>query len=456
MSHPVVVIGGGFSGLAAACRLADSGHRPIVLERAPRMGGRAASFVDRVSGETIDDGVHVLMRCCEASLGFLQRIRASDQISLQEHLAIPIRFPGGETLLRSAPLPGVFHLLPGLLSYLPLDRVQRLQAARAALRLRLARATADESAATWLARHGQPIAVLERLWNPISVATLNAPVDAVDAVSLQMVLSRGFFRPGGADMGFFREALSTVFDRAKTYVEARGGVVETGNGVRRLLLDESGAVSGVLTSTDKTVRAGVVIGAVPPQEAARLFPAARPAPESVAEAVERLSWSPIVNVHLWFDRPVFRDGFAMAIASPVQAAFDFAWLRGASGERTSGQHLVLSQSAALSWIGLSAPGIVDEVLGALGDLLPIARGAHCVRSLVVKRPQATFVPSPGHRRARPGAVSGVGGFLLAGDWTSTGWPSTIESAVRSGIAAAAHAERLLESAETRDEGGDER
>jgi len=456
MNRPVVVIGGGFAGMAAACRLADAGYRPIVFEQAPRLGGRAGSFVDRGSGQTIDDGVHVLMRCCEASLGFLQRIRAVDWLSLQDPLSIPIRFPGGEITLRSAPLPGMLHLLPSLLSYRPLDRGQRIGAARAALRLRLARHTGDETAAVWLTRHGQPSAALERLWNPISVAALNAPIDAVDATSLQTVLRRAFLRPGGADMGFFQAPLATVFDRARTYVEEREGEVRAGLGVRQLLFDESGAASGVVTTSGEIVSVRAVVSAVPPQDAVRLFDEARHVPEAVMNAAANLMWSPIVNVHLWFDRPVFRGGYAMTVGSPVQAIFDVAWLhQREEGSAPAGQHLVLSQSAADSLANQPAQAIVERLLSSLAQLLPDAQAASCVRSLVVTRPRATFVPAPGHQRWRPGGASGIARFVLAGDWTSTGWPSTIESAVRSGIVAAARVEGLLEPDENVDEGGSE-
>ena len=452
MSRPVVV-GGGFAGMAAACRLADAGHRPIVFERTPRLGGRAASFVDRTTNETLDDGVHVLMRCCEASLGFLQRIRVSDLLLLQDRLSIPVRFPGGETMLRSAPLPGPLHLFPSLLTYRPLTLRQRLSAGHAALCLRFARHV-NEYCVTSLERYGQSAAAMERLWNPISVAALNAPIDAVDAASMKKVLDRAFLRPDGADMGFFRVPLATVFDRAKAYTEARGGTVHTGRVVRRLVFDEAGAVTGVETGRGKAVTASVVILAIPPQDSAHLFPDDRFTPTALTDAAKRLIWSPIANVHLWFDRPVLRGGFSMAVASPVQGIFDVDWLRGraptvAAG---SGQHLVLSQSAVSSWSGLSVGEIVGRMNRALADLLPETRDAQCVRSLVVTRPRATFVPSPGHNRWRLGPTIGVDGLLLAGDWTATGWPSTIESAVRSGITAAARAERLLELLENAEEG----
>ena len=217
----VVVVGGGFAGMAAACRLAGDGHSVVVLEGAARLGGRAASFECR--GETLDYGHHVLLRACTAAQGFLERIGATDAVSFQESLAIPLLCDGKRTILRSWPLPGIAHLLPGLLGYRPLNGRERLAAARAGLTLWALRSLRDETFEQWLVRHGQTERAIRRLWDPIVIATLNAPSSVVSYRAARHVFREAFFVPHGADMGLFTVPLGDVFQAARRYLEARHG-----------------------------------------------------------------------------------------------------------------------------------------------------------------------------------------------------------------------------------------
>ena len=160
----VVVIGGGFAGFAAACRLAGDGVDVALFERAPRLGGRAASFEH--NGEALDYGHHVLMSCCTAATGFLERIDAESAVSFQDYLSIPILCDGERTVLRSASLPGMLHLLPSLLRYRPLSFAERLAVLRAGAALALGRER-EETFGVWLARHGQGERAVRRLWDPV-------------------------------------------------------------------------------------------------------------------------------------------------------------------------------------------------------------------------------------------------------------------------------------------------
>jgi len=417
----VVVVGGGFAGMAAACRLSGDGHEVTVLEAAPRLGGRAASFERR--GEMINCGQHVLLRACGAAQGFLERIGASDAVSFQETLAIPIFCDGERIVLRSWPLPGIAHLLPGLLLYRPLSGRERLAAARAGLALWASRSLRDETFERWLARHGQTERILRRFWDPIVIATLNAPSSVASFRATRHVFREAFFVSHGADMGLFTWPLGDVFRASLSYVEARGGSGEVNAHAARVLVRD-GRACGIKLADGRELYADAVISAVPPDALGEIASGIAQL-EAAVTAAQRLVWSPIVNVHLTFDRDALGDPFAVGIDSPVQAILRH--------DRT----LVLSQSSATDLIDLSDEAIVTKLRQALRELLPSARDAEFVDSLVLRHLRATFVPSPGSDALRPKARTPIPGLYLAGDWTATGWPSTIESAVLSGIYAAA-------------------
>jgi squalene-associated FAD-dependent desaturase len=439
----VIVIGGGFAGTAAACRLAGDGHRPLLLERSPRLGGRAASTFSGERDEAIDYGQHVLMRCCTVSTGFLLRIGMAHAVRFQSTLSIPIVSPSGRTVLRSSLLPGILHLAPALLRYRPLPLRDRLRVMTAGLAMSFGGVTADVPFANWLTGHGQSDLAIRLLWDPICIATLNAPACDVGARAARKLFRDAFLRPDGADMGLFTAPLSDVFDAARRYIEERGGATRESSCVQRVVI-KNGRVRGVELRTGETIESEAVVCAVPPSELAGLAGQAEPL-AGLVEKASRLRWGPIVNLHAWFDRPVLGEDFAVAVDSPVQAVFDVTRLHGQK-RKDGSTHLVLSQSAADDWIDRPFAEVEKTLLDALGELFPRVREARCLRALVVRHRSATFVPEPGADRLRPRAMTPIRGLYLAGDWTSTGWPSTIEGAIRSGIIAAAHAEERFAAA----------
>ncbi len=435
----VVVIGGGFAGVATACRLAAEGHRPLLLERSPRLGGRAASVFVPDRRETIDTGHHVLMRCCTASAGFLARIGASNAVHFQPSLAIPIASPTGRYVLRSAPLPGILHLAPALLRYPFLPFRDRARAVFAGAALCLGRPRSDTRFTRWLKGRGQSDRAIARLWDPICVAALNAPARDVGVLAARKVFRDAFFRPGGAAMGTFTVPLSRVFNAAGSYIEDREGVVRVRTAAERIAI-EGGRVRGVELASGEMLDADAVVCAVPPQQLVRLMGNADTL-TPVCEASNRLRWAPIVNLHAWFDRPILDGGFAVTVDSAVQAVFDVSRLHGRV-ERDA-THVVISQSAAGEWIDRPVEEVANALLIALKELFPAADNATCLRTLVLRHRCATFISEPGSEELRPRAVTPIRGLFLAGDWTSTGWPSTIEGAIRSGIVAAAYTEELF-------------
>ncbi len=432
----IVVIGGGAAGIAAACWLAEQGVKILLLERAPRLGGRAASFTHRRRDEEIDYGHHVLMRCCRQTLALLEHLGMCKAVAFQPRLRAPMTDGSHAVVLKSVALPGPFHLLPGLLRYRLLTLQERLSVVCAALSLLLLDSPKCVSFLEWLQKHRQVPTAIGRLWDPICVATLNAHTNAVSVAAAAKVFRDGFFTAHGADLGLFTVPLSRVFSAAIPYLQARGGEIRLKARVEKILI-ESGRATGVRLSSGEQIETSGIIAAIPPFD---LFPLL---PEDVAKsstfaAMRQLRWSPIVNLHLWFDGPVMDEPFLIAVESPVQAIFNISQIQARDGHT----HIVLSQSAAQDLIHLPKEEIRDRLLAALEELLPAVRTAQLLDSLVIRHPRATFLPSPGSGAQRPGSKTPVDGLFLAGDYTATGLPSTLEGAVRSGRIAATLASRV--------------
>ncbi len=427
---PVVIIGGGPAGIASAVYLAARGVKIILIERNVRLGGRAASFFYSRMGEEIDYGQHVLMRCCTRTIDLLKLLGQESSISFQASLWVPMTDGGKKDAIASSPLPGVLHLLPSLLTYSFLSMRARMSVMRSGLSL-LLKDPEDVPFGKWLASHGQREREISTLWDPICVATLNAHAESVSARMARVVFQRGFFRKHGADIGLFIRPLSQIFTSVIPFIEARQGRVLIRTSVKRIIVD-AGCVRGVETSDGESIEADAVISAVSLCD----LPALLPTPveeDPFFKCLSGIDYAPIVNVHLWFDRQVMGESFIIGVDSPVQAIFDVSGAHHDSDKH----HVVISQSAAATWIDLPVASIVDGLLSGLINLLPRARDANLIDSLVIKSRFATFVPAPGVDALRPTSTTPIKGLFLSGDYTATGWPSTIEGAVRSGFAAAA-------------------
>jgi squalene-associated FAD-dependent desaturase len=429
----VVVIGGGLAGISAALAAAGGGAAVTLLEARPRLGG--ATFSIRRDGLDIDNGQHVFLRCCTAYRSLLERIGASGQVELQPRLSVPVLAPGGRIgWLRRGRLPAPLHLAGALSRYPYLTWPQRMGVARAALamrRLDLADERLDRrSFAEWLAEHGQGEAATAALWELVGLPTLNAR-----AAQTSLQLAAKVFKTGllehrdAADIGYSRvplgrlhgEAAGRALTAAGTEVRLRchARSVEPGEGALEVVTD------------DGRVRADAVVVAVPHEAAPGLLP-----PGALPEGtrLQQLGASPIVNLHVVYDRPVTTMPFAAGLGTPVQWFFDRS--AGAGLERDGRQYLAVSLSGAADEIDLSTATLRERYLPALAELLPAARRARVTAFVVTRERTATFMPAPGTAALRPGAVTGVAGLFLAGSWTSTGWPATMEGAVRSGLVAA--------------------
>ena len=445
----IIVIGGGFAGLSAACALAERGARVTVLEARPVLGGRATAFTDPQSGERVDNGQHILLGCYHETFRFLRRIGAEDHVRLQRELAIDVvERNGRRSRLVCPPLPSPLHLMAGVIDWEALrwrDRLsvlklrEPLAVARAQMKGKTTRraASPDETVQRWLERNGQTPRLVELLWEPLAVAALNQPIAHAAAEPFARVLAQMLGPdPRDAAVGIPVKPLDELYvEPARAYLQAHGSVIRA-NAPARIVV-EGDRVSHVAVR-DEMLRADSVICAAPwyawPEifnlTASSLAGAGRSPLTAVIEAAAKTPASPIVTVNLWFDRVVLDVPFIGLPGRVNQWVFD---KRVAFGERAS--HLSTVSSGAESVVAQTNQELIDLAMREITDALPAARAATLRSATVVREKRSTFSLAPG-LPPRPGTRTQVKGLLLAGDWIDTGLPATIESAVMSGHRAA--------------------
>jgi zeta-carotene desaturase len=438
VQYDVVIIGAGFSGLSAAAALAERDARVLVLEARPRLGGRATAFPDRVTGELVDNGQHVLFGCYSDTFAFLRRIGAEGHVRLQPSLEVPFVAPGGAlTRLRCPDLPSPLHLLAGVLEWeaLPLaDRISVLRLAVPLLR-RSGIAADSETVREWLIRHGQRPAIRTWLWEPLAIAALNQPPERAAAGPFARVLAEMFGGgPRAAAIGLPVRPLDRMYaEPAREYIQHRGGEVRINAQASVAGVTPDGGRVAALDVRGERITAGAFISAVPWFAIADLF-ARVPLPGSLARTVDaarRTPALPIVTVNLWYDRLVMQEAFVGLAESDIHWIFDKRAVLGGDAS-----HLSIVTSAAEALAPLGNEELIALAAARVRDALPDAARARLIRGVVVRERRATFSVAPGVP-PRPAVTTGLDNFFLAGDWIDTGLPGTIESAVRAGHQAAA-------------------
>ena len=462
----VVVVGGGLAGITAALDCVAAGASVTLVEVRRRLGGAAYSF--ERDGLEMDNGQHVFLRCCVAYRALLRRLGSEQLVRVQPRLEIPVLKPGREPVyLRRGSLPAPLHLTGALVRYPYLTPRQRIGAARAAfglMRLGRSHAGGEElerlTFGDWLARHGQGPDAVASLWDLIALPTLNLP-----AAQASLALGAFVFRTGllsgadAGDIGFHAATLSETIAvpaqralqqagvelrlgwRAERLRPSGGGVEVHGRGGRRVVAERpAGEEQHAIAPADgelETLPAAATILALPHTRAATLL---EPLLPSVSRKLGQLGSSPIVNLHIVYDRRVCEQPFAAGVGTPVQYLFDRS---AAAGAPAGTQYLAVSLSGAEREMRMSVDALRELYLPALRELLPRAREAKVESFLATREHAATFRASPGVAALRPGPQTSVPGLLLAGAWTDTGWPATLEGAVLSGHAAAQSALREL-------------
>ena len=418
-----MIAGGGLSGLAAAVRLTSSGIPVILCEQRPRAGGRTSSFVDRVTGDAVDNGQHLLIAGYTRTLAFADLVGSLQLLHVQERPVLSYHHPvRGFVEFRLPRLTPPLNLLYGILTSSLFTRAERLAVLRAGLAMYRA-VPADLTIAAWLDRTRQPASVRSSFWGPLAVSIMNERVETAQAAAFLDALRIAFLGHWHhAALVFPQAGLSAIFaDPAIRYIEAHGGCVRCGTGVQ-MLVTEGGRVTAVRLRDASTIPCRAAILAVPHAEVVELYPKDAGVPEDLLR-MSGAPGSPIVSLHLWF-REDFMDRDAVGLIGRT-----IHWVF------RKGRHVALTISAAYDVVDMSREEIVAVAVRELREVFGPQVGTP-YHSLVIRERRATISLTPAVAAGRPGVRTGSPNLFLAGDWTATGLPATIEGAIRSGEQAA--------------------
>ncbi len=428
----VAIIGGGLAGLAAGTALAESGFQVTVFERRPYLGGRASSYQHPGTGEIVDNCQHVLLGCCTNLVQFYERLGVQNKIRWYDQLTF--FEPGGRaSILKPTGLPAPFHTSPAFLRVACLNTADKLAIAFAMMMLvpKMPQDT-GKSFLTWLREHHQTERAIERFWKTVLVSALNEDLDRVSIPYAAQVIRESFLKSAAAGrIGIPVVPLTELYSAAGEYIQKRGGEVRLRASVGSLQ-PRSDVV--ILSESGREMIFDFVIPAVPFDVLSKLLPQTSDA-GPLREALATFETSPITGIHLWFDRPITDLDHAVLLDRTIQWMFNKSKLLGKSADDKS-SYVELVVSASKSLVNKSRGEIIDLAVKELREFFPRAGDANLVKSAVIKEVHATYSPLPGADSYRPNPQTIWPRVFLAGDWTATGWPATMEGAVRSGYAAA--------------------
>jgi len=448
----VVVVGGGIAGLSAALRLSEAGVPVSLVETSKRLGGRASSFEDPETRQAVDNCQHVLLRACTHLIDLYERLGVADKITWHKtlHFVTP---DAAVHAITGDDLPAPAHLLRPMLGFGALSLKDRLAVCRGMLAVMQVsppgRALyAEQSFADWLSKNHQPAAAVRRFWSPIVVSACNESLDRVAASYALQVFQEGFLASDDAyHMGLPDVPLAELYDPARAAIEAHGGEVLRRAGVEGFDFAD-GRVAGVRLSDGRALSGSAYVAAVPHDRLAKLATPEMVTADPRLQGLDELAVSPILGVHLWWSGGSFGLPHAVLLDSPVHWVFN----KGADDTVKGGAtHLHAVISAAHDLVDQPADALAAMAEAELRERFPSLADGEVVHRRVIKEKRATFSVQPGVDRLRPGATGAIANLLVAGDWADTGWPATMEGAVRSGYAAARGALGVLDAESTIDE-----
>ncbi len=428
----VVVLGAGYAGLAAATELLMHGHDVTLVESRALLGGRAHSFIDQKTGQTLDNGQHILMGCYHGTLELLRQLGVADRLYSPPSLAVPFLSEKGRSSL-TATLPAPLHLFSALLGFGEMNAADKWSAIQLALRLRCGQQpSAQETVQSWLTRWKQTPNSVRALWEPLCIAALNEPVATASAQLFATVIRQSFL--GGAEDSkilLSKVGLSELFaPEVRQLLKMCGGTLCLQAPVTGLRFEGS-QLSEITLGDGTTLQPEAVVSALPWHVLRGLLPAE----SKLAQACRQMGDAPIVSLHLWLDRPVLDEPFVGLLDSPVHWVFSRDHIHGADANQ-SGHVVTAVVSGARDLIDKSAAELEELTLKEMARFLPQVSEAKVLHRMIYKSRSATFAATPEVETLRPGASTEWSNFWLAGDWTDTGLPATIEGAILSGQTAA--------------------
>jgi squalene-associated FAD-dependent desaturase len=432
--HPptVAIAGGGLAGLAAGCALAEAGFRVTLFERRPYLGGRASSYQHPGTGEIIDNCQHVLLGCCTNLLDFYLRAGVQDKIRWYEKLTF--LEPGGRaSVIAPSALPAPLHTAPAFLRADCLSFRDKMAISRAMAALAPSiPPDRGESFLDWLKRHGQTAQAIERFWKTILVSALNEDLDQVSVPCAAQVVRESFLKSAAAGlMGIPTVPLTDLYSQTGDYIRARGGEIQFRAGVESFRTETSKVT---VTTSGQEQKFDYLVLAVSFDVLGRLLPDT-PSAAPLAASLGHFSTSPITGIHLWFDRQISDLDHAVLLDRTIQWMFHKSRLIELR-ENGRGSYVELVVSCSRSLVEKSKAEIVEMAMKEAEEFFPDACEAKLLKSTVIKEVHATYSPRPGIDQYRPKPETAWPRVFLAGDWTATGWPATMEGAVRSGYLAA--------------------
>jgi squalene-associated FAD-dependent desaturase len=452
-SQSVLVIGGGLAGLSSAVALAEAGFRVRLLEKRPHLGGRATSYA-LPDGSAVDNCQHVTLGCCTNLADFYKRVGASQKIRFYGRLYF-VDAAGRRSTMESSCLPPPLHMAPSFLFFNAFGLAEKRCIAHALLAISRSGGRPPEidgiSMLDWLRRMKQTPAAIDRFWRVVLVSALDEELARTDARYGIEVFWKAFLGSRtGYRVGIPTVPLAELYDGGCDEVKRRGGEVRLRCGVREIRL-EAGRFSRAILEDGSEVAADACVAAVPHSVLLDLLPEAMSQPGALLEGLHRLKTCPITSAHFWFEEKVMEEPFLTLLDHTTQWVFNKTLLNNVNvtggaparlspeplrGDLSNAQYLQLVISASYELVPKSRQEIIDLCRRELAAVLPATRDAKLLKATVIKEVHATFSPEPGVDRWRPPQDAGMHNLFLAGDWTRTGWPSTMEGAVRSGYLAA--------------------
>ncbi len=438
----VAIAGGGLAGLAAGCALADAGFQITLFERRPYVGGRASSYEHPGTGEVVDNCQHVLLGCCTNLIQFYRRLGVEDKIQWFDDMTF-IEPGGRSSRLSPTFLFAPLHSMPSFFAASSLSLKDKLAISRALTAMMGMRDPADDpdqNFLQWLRQHHQTAQAIERFWKVVLVSALNEDLDRTSVRYAVQVFRESFMKSAAAGrLGVPRVPLSDLYNSAAEYIRARGGQVSLRSSISAITPRADG-VGIKVAEEDRTFDYAVL--AVPFQSAAAILPQDASA-DDLRKKLSAFEASPITGIHLWFDREITALPHAVLLDRTIQWMFQKNKFHENGKHAATGSYLELVVSASKTLVEKSRQQVLDLALAELSEFFPDVKEARLVKATVIKEVYATYSVRPGLDQVRPDARTGWPRLFLAGDWTATGWPATMEGAVRSGYLAV---EALTQSA----------